>query len=135
MFETVPRIIGPYVRETVACRPYDARVVEVARRVGEAVREHLPEVMVEHVGSTSVPGCEGKGVVDLMIPVEPGQLEPVKALLDALGFQNSREAVDAMAERFRRQGLPEVDGPRQTGDGYYECVVLDPDGNRIEITV
>ncbi|EPX64699.1 putative glyoxylase family protein (Lactoylglutathione lyase) [Cystobacter fuscus DSM 2262] len=47
----------------------------------------------------------------------------------------SREEVDAMAERFRRDGLPVVDGPRQTGDGYYECVVLDPDGNRIEITV
>jgi lactoylglutathione lyase len=47
----------------------------------------------------------------------------------------SREAVDSMAERFRREGHPVVDGPRQTGDGYYECVVLDPDGNRIEITV
>ncbi|HEX8536449.1 VOC family protein [Cystobacter fuscus] len=47
----------------------------------------------------------------------------------------SREEVDAMAERFRHDGLPVVDGPRQTGDGYYECVVLDPDGNRIEITV
>jgi GrpB-like predicted nucleotidyltransferase (UPF0157 family) len=87
MFETVPRIIGPYVREPVACRPYDPRSAEVARRVGEAVRGHLPEVTVEHIGSTSVPGCEGKGVVDLMIPVTPGQLELVKALLDALGFQ------------------------------------------------
>ena len=47
----------------------------------------------------------------------------------------SREAVDAMAERFRREGHPVVDGPRQTGDGYYECVVLDPEGNRIEVTV
>ena len=27
-----------------------------------------------------------------------------------------------------------VDGPRRTGDGYYECVVHDPEGNRIEIT-
>jgi lactoylglutathione lyase len=28
-----------------------------------------------------------------------------------------------------------VDGPRVTGDGYYESVVLDPDGNRIEVTI
>jgi lactoylglutathione lyase len=27
-----------------------------------------------------------------------------------------------------------LDGPRRTGDGYYESLVLDPDGNRIEIT-
>jgi lactoylglutathione lyase len=26
-----------------------------------------------------------------------------------------------------------LDGPRRTGDGYYESVVLDPDGNRVEI--
>jgi lactoylglutathione lyase len=25
-------------------------------------------------------------------------------------------------------------GPRDTGDGYYEAVVLDPDGNAVEIT-
>jgi lactoylglutathione lyase len=47
----------------------------------------------------------------------------------------SPEAVDALAERFRREGHPVIDGPRRTGDGYYECVVLDPEGNRIEITV
>jgi lactoylglutathione lyase len=27
-----------------------------------------------------------------------------------------------------------LNGPRCTGEGYYESVVLDPDGNRIEIT-
>lgn len=47
----------------------------------------------------------------------------------------SREEVDALAERLRREGHAVVDGPRQTGDGYYECVVLDPDGNRVEVTV
>lgn len=47
----------------------------------------------------------------------------------------SQEAVDSMAGRFRSDGVPVVDGPRWTGDGYYECVVLDPDGNRLEITV
>jgi lactoylglutathione lyase len=47
----------------------------------------------------------------------------------------SREAVDALTERLRRDGYRILDGPRTTGDGYYESGVLDPDGNRIEITI
>lgn len=47
----------------------------------------------------------------------------------------STEAVDALTARLRADGYPVLDGPRWTGDGYYESVVQDPDGNRIEITV
>jgi lactoylglutathione lyase len=47
----------------------------------------------------------------------------------------SREAVDALTERLRADGYRILDGPRTTGDGYYESITLDPDGNRIEITV
>lgn len=47
----------------------------------------------------------------------------------------SREAVDTLTRRLRGDGYTVVDGPRVTGDGYYESVVLDPDGNRIELTV
>jgi lactoylglutathione lyase len=46
----------------------------------------------------------------------------------------SRSAVDEMTERLRNDGFRILDGPRQTGDGYYECAFLDPDLNRIEIT-
>lgn len=41
--------------------------------------------------------------------------------------------VDAMTERLRNAGVPIVAEPRRTGDGFYESVVADPDGNRIEI--
>ncbi len=47
----------------------------------------------------------------------------------------SREAVDALTARLRDDGYRILDGPRTTGDGYYESVALDPDGNRIELTV
>lgn len=47
----------------------------------------------------------------------------------------SREAVDALTDRLRHDGYRILDGPRTTGDGYYESSVLDPDGNRIEITI
>ena len=46
----------------------------------------------------------------------------------------SREAVDAMTARLEADGFPVASRPRVTGDGYYESVVLDPEGNRIEIT-
>lgn len=47
----------------------------------------------------------------------------------------SKEAVDDLTERLRTDGYTIVGEPRTTGDGYYESVVLDPDGNRIEITI
>jgi lactoylglutathione lyase len=47
----------------------------------------------------------------------------------------TQQAVDDLTQRLRQNGFDVVDGPRRTGDGYYESVVLDPDGNRIEITI
>ncbi|MDP9164607.1 MAG: VOC family protein, partial [Actinomycetota bacterium] len=46
----------------------------------------------------------------------------------------SESAVDAAAARLGASGVRVVDGPRRTGDGCYECVVLDPEGNRLELT-
>lgn len=47
----------------------------------------------------------------------------------------SKEKVDEMTETFRNDGFEIVGEPRTTGDGYYESVILDPDKNRIEITI
>jgi lactoylglutathione lyase len=47
----------------------------------------------------------------------------------------SEQRVDELTAALAREGHEVLDGPRRTGDGYYESVVLDPDGNRIEITV
>ena len=47
----------------------------------------------------------------------------------------SKQRVDELTEALRRDGYSIVGEPRTTGDGYYESVVLDPEGNRIEITV
>jgi len=47
----------------------------------------------------------------------------------------SKSSVDALTEQLRKAGYTVEDGPRRTGDGYYESVILDPDGNRVEITI
>ena len=47
----------------------------------------------------------------------------------------SREKVDQLTETLRGNGFRVVSEPRITGDGYYESCILDPEGNRVEITV
>ena len=39
------------------------------------------------------------------------------------------EDVDKFAEKFVSAKYPLLSGPRTTGDGYYEAVVQDPEGN------
>jgi lactoylglutathione lyase len=46
----------------------------------------------------------------------------------------SDSAVDQLTQLLKVDGYTVLGGPRRTGDGYYESEVLDPDGNRIEIT-
>ena len=48
---------------------------------------------------------------------------------------SSKEEVDHLTQQMSSEGVPVVGQPRTTGDGYYESVVLDPEGNRIEITI
>lgn len=47
----------------------------------------------------------------------------------------SKEKVDELTLQLKQDGYEILDGPRTTGDGYYESVVLDPDNNRVEITI
>lgn len=46
----------------------------------------------------------------------------------------SEEAVDLLTEKLSSLGIRVLSGPRRTGDGYYESVIADPEGNTIEIT-
>ena len=46
----------------------------------------------------------------------------------------STAAVDALTARLGAEGVRVLSPPRWTGDGYYESVVADPDGNVVELT-
>lgn len=47
----------------------------------------------------------------------------------------SKELVDELTEKLRMDGYDILGEARTTGDGYYESVVADPEGNKIEITI
>jgi lactoylglutathione lyase len=47
----------------------------------------------------------------------------------------NKEKVDDLTNQLAKDGYEVVGQPRTTGDGYYESVILDPEKNRIEITI
>ncbi|WP_299318007.1 VOC family protein [uncultured Maribacter sp.] len=47
----------------------------------------------------------------------------------------SKKQVNVLTEKLREDGFTIAGEPRTTGDGYYESLVLDPEGNQIEITI
>jgi lactoylglutathione lyase len=46
----------------------------------------------------------------------------------------SPDAVESLTARLRAEGVRVLSEPRRTGDGYFESVIQDPDGNAVEIT-
>ncbi len=78
--------IGPYERLAATVVPWDPGAGEVAAAVAALVREYRPDLAVEHIGSTAVPGLSGKGVVDLAIATEPADVTAVAAILGEFGF-------------------------------------------------
>ena len=47
----------------------------------------------------------------------------------------SKEAVDKLTARLKTDGYEVISGPRTTGDGYYESLIVVIEGNQIEVTV
>ncbi len=79
----------------------------------------------------------GRGArLELMTSGSVGERPPDAA---SLGYAHvalslgSRRAVDALVARLGEKGVRVRGGPRVTGDGYYEAVIEDPDGNAVEI--
>lgn len=67
---------------------YPAAFAELARRI-HAV---LPGTQVDHVGSTSVPGLGGRGVLDVVVVCPPEQHGPAADALRAIGLTDSPHA-------------------------------------------
>jgi len=68
----------------------------------------------------------------LELMTSPG--EPIRLAHLAISV-GSREAVDQLVKAMEAAGVRIVSAPRLTGDGCYEAVIADPEGNLLEITV
>lgn len=108
MIGTYPMI--RYADPADAYRPYDDRFPLVAGCVAQMIRRRLPGLVVEHIGSSAIPGCAGKGVVDLMAVYGPGELEAARQAVDGLGFQRYTAPGAHPEDRPVRLGTLTLDG-------------------------
>jgi GrpB-like predicted nucleotidyltransferase (UPF0157 family) len=83
---TSPAPIGPYERRDASVKPWDPSYAVVASEVVDLVHGVRPELEIEHIGSTAVPGLPGKGIVDLGTETDPAAIPAVTEALLGLGF-------------------------------------------------
>lgn len=76
-----------YVAKSASYFPYDPDAPRAAMLIIEAILNCRSILYVDHVGSTAVPGCGGKGIVDLLVTYPTGAFCVAKDALDQLGFQ------------------------------------------------
>ena len=81
------RPIGPYERRQAVVRPWDPHVLDVAARVIAIIEAARPDLVLEHIGSTAVPGLPGKGIVDLGTEADPADMPAITTAMYALGFE------------------------------------------------
>jgi GrpB-like predicted nucleotidyltransferase (UPF0157 family) len=99
-----------YHQHTASYHDWDARAPHVAALLISAIEASNPDVIVEHVGSTSVPGCGGKGIIDLMLMYPSGGLGTARDALDRSGFQHQVSRDPFPEERPMRVGALLYDG-------------------------
>jgi GrpB-like predicted nucleotidyltransferase (UPF0157 family) len=102
--------ILPYAILLPAYVEYDPAAPAVAQRVITLIEAAAPWVKAEHIGSTAVPGCAGKGIVDLVTLYPRGRLEETRQAVDRLGFQHQRAGHEFPEDRPMRVGAIEYDG-------------------------
>lgn len=84
--------------------------VEVADLLVGFIKKESDSIEVHHIGSTSIPGCGGKGSIDLAVAYPQGKLEPAKAIIDDLGFQRQKTRNAFPESRPMRTGAIEYKG-------------------------
>lgn len=90
-------LVGSYTPTAVHYLPFNSESSRVAAYLTTGIVEANSSLKVEHIGSTAVPGCWGKGIIDLLVTYEPGCLRSAKDTLDQMGFQRQGGA-DAFPE-------------------------------------
>ena len=105
-------LILPYAGSRTGYMEYDPGAVGAAAQAAALIESAVPWAEVEHIGSTAVPDCAGKGIVDLMALYPAGKLEATRDAVDRIGFQRQKAGHIFPEERPMRVGAIQHAGKR-----------------------
>ncbi|MFH2085820.1 MAG: GrpB family protein [bacterium] len=80
---------------TISIYDYDQHVIELFNQAIDVLQKTLPETEIHHVGSTSIPGLGGKGIIDILIAI-PDWVRKAEAgeKLVKLGFSHVHKEIN-----------------------------------------
>lgn len=82
-------IIEPYILQPIEFLPFDENLPKIASILTAHLSAIIPNIQVEHIGSTAVPGTPGKNIINLLLVTESDRLDSILDALVRLGFQKS----------------------------------------------
>jgi len=75
--------------------PYDPIFKKLFLMEKERLKKILPsDSVIEHFGSTAVPGLAGKGVIDIMVSMKESEIDNSRKILEKNGYEYRKEAGD-----------------------------------------
>lgn len=75
--------------DTTEYHPYDEKLPQVFEDIKSLINDTIPDIQVEHIGSSSMPGVGGRNVLDIAIPSLTQKHEAIRTKLKQIGFEDS----------------------------------------------
>jgi len=73
-------------------RKYDKKYPELFKKEKTKLKRILPKAKIEHIGSTSIKGLGGKGIIDILIGVNKNKIKNTISILKKAGYIFKTEA-------------------------------------------
>ncbi|MFH1551828.1 MAG: GrpB family protein [bacterium] len=67
-------------------RRYDKRFPDIYKREKIKLKKVIPNAIIEHIGSTAVPGLGGKGIIDILVAVNRKEINKIKNQLERANY-------------------------------------------------
>ena len=84
---------------------YDSKYTSLFENESKKIKDHLAGIRfnIYHIGSTSIPGVGGKGVIDMYISASPKNLDTVSKKLIHSGYEFRESGGDKYKRFFQKE--------------------------------